>query len=136
VHLGTGKSVELLVESKTTGKVTHTEYEQDVGEDGSDHTGLYNIDISLDQCEDSNQKLDYVTESQRKHKGQGGHTQRWRSRDLPMLLPIAERLPQWQTPVLLRVAIHSTGRRQRRPHRTGQCWPVPRRSAIVPGRHR
>lgn len=54
MHLGTGKSVELLVESETTSKVTHTEYEQDVGEDGSDHTGLYDIDISLDQGEDRN----------------------------------------------------------------------------------
>ena len=68
MHLGPGKSVELLVESETTGKVTHTEYEQDVGEDGSDHTGLNDIDISLDQCEDSNQKLDHVTASQQSSK--------------------------------------------------------------------
>ena len=55
MHLGTGEGVELLVESETTGKVTHAEYEQDVGEDRSDHTGLYDIDISLDQCEDGDQ---------------------------------------------------------------------------------
>lgn len=71
MHLGTGEGVELLVESETTSKVTHTEYQQNVGEDGSDHTGLDDIDISLDQCENGDQQLDHVTEGQPRDKDHG-----------------------------------------------------------------
>ena len=62
MHLSSGQSVELFVESKTTSEVTHTQYQQDVGEDTSDHTGLNDIDITLDQCDDGNQQLNNVTE--------------------------------------------------------------------------
>jgi len=71
VHLSTGESVELLMEPETTGKVTHTKDEQNVGEYGSDHTGLYDIDISLDQCEDGDQQLDHVTVDQPSDKKEG-----------------------------------------------------------------
>jgi hypothetical protein len=64
VHLRTGESIQLLVESKTTSKVTHSEHQQDVTEDTSNHTGLYDIDISLDQCDDGDEQLDHITNSQ------------------------------------------------------------------------
>lgn len=50
------------MESETTSEVAHTQYQQDVGEDTSDHTGLDDIDITLDQCDDGNQQFDDVTE--------------------------------------------------------------------------
>jgi len=62
MHLSSGQSVELFVEPETSSKVAHTQYQQDVGEDTSDHTGLDDIDITLDQCDDGNQQLNNVTE--------------------------------------------------------------------------
>ena len=61
MHLGSDDSVFLLVESKSTGEVTHTEDKQDVGEDTADHTGLYDVDLAFDEGENSYEKLDGIT---------------------------------------------------------------------------
>lgn len=61
VHLRSDNTVELFVETKTTGKVRHSEDEQDIGEDRPDHTGLHNVDVTLDESKDGDQKLNSVT---------------------------------------------------------------------------
>lgn len=61
MHLRADQGVQLLVESETTGKVTHTQDEKNVTEDGTNHTGLDDIDVSFDKSEDSDEQLDDVT---------------------------------------------------------------------------
>lgn len=61
MHLSANDTIQLLVESETTGKVTHTEDEQYVGEDTTDHGGLDNVEFTLDQSENGDEQLDGVT---------------------------------------------------------------------------
>lgn len=62
MHLRTDERVKLLVESQTTRKVTHAQHQKNVGEDGTDHAGLYDIDIALGQGNDGNEQLNDITD--------------------------------------------------------------------------
>lgn len=62
VHLSTVLSVELLVETQTTGKVTHAEHEKGVAEYRTNHTRLDEVYLALAKGEDGDQQLDGVTE--------------------------------------------------------------------------